>query len=223
MVVFCCQATHAMAEFDVTDARDRYSYGLGYSLGKQLGRSQKGFDKASFLKGVDDGREQITPLVDEQEMMALTGQNGLKVLRLRGEKKHSTLVSRQELNHNRRMTGKAFLSENAKREGVVTLPSGLQYLVLVEGDGPIPHLHSEVDIQYRVKTLDGGNMGKSLDTKETVSRPVSGLIKGLSEAVQLMPSGSTWRLFIPPELAYGRRGKLAYQTVVMDLELVSVN
>lgn len=211
------------AGFDVTDATDRYSYGLGYSLGKQLSRSRQGFDKSSFLKGVDDGWGQLTPLIDKQKIMLMTEESGLSVLRFPEFGKYSTRVSRQALNHNRRLTGKAFLTENSKRDGVVTLASGLQYLVLAEGEGPIPHRHSQVSIQYRVKTLDGSNMGQSLDTEQAVSRPVSGLIKGLSEAVQLMPTGSTWRLFIPPELAYGRRGKLAYQTVVMDLELIAIN
>lgn len=139
--------------------------------------------------------------------------------------KRAAVATRNEGN---RTAGEAFLAENAKKEGVVTLPDGLQYKVLKQGNGPVPKATDKVRVIYEGKTLDG----KVFDATskhpgvEADSFGVSGLIKGWTEALQLMPVGSKWELYIPQQLAYGDRGAGAnippYSTLIFTLELVGI-
>lgn len=123
-----------------------------------------------------------------------------------------------------RETGKQFMAENARREGVVVLESGVQYRVLHKGDGPRPGPDDRVSVRYRSTRLDGTPFHDSLraDAAPETFR-VSAVIQGLGEALQHMPEGSRWEIFIPPDLAFGRRGALEDQTVVYDLELREVS
>lgn len=125
-----------------------------------------------------------------------------------------------------REEGKAFLAENAKKEGVVTLPSGLQYKVLVKGEGAIPQANQEVTVKYEGKLLDGTIFDSSYkrNPQTTNFRPTQ-VIKGWTEALTMMPVGSTWELYIPQELAYGDRdaGKIPpYSTLIFKVELVDI-
>jgi FKBP-type peptidyl-prolyl cis-trans isomerase FklB len=105
-----------------------------------------------------------------------------------------------------REAGLKFLAENKTKPGVVTLPDGLQYLVLKEGTGPKPTINDKVKTHYHGTLIDGTVFDSSVDRGQPISFPVGGVIKGWTEALQLMPVGSKWRLFIPSELAYGDRG-----------------
>jgi len=125
-----------------------------------------------------------------------------------------------------REAGLKFLAENKVKPGVVTLPDGLQYEILKAGDGPKPTLNSKVKTHYHGTLIDGTVFDSSVDRGEPISFPVSGVIKGWTEALQLMPVGSKWRLFIPSELAYGDRGagpKIGPgSTLVFDVELLAI-
>ena len=101
--------------------------------------------------------------------------------------------------------GEAFLAENGKRESVVTLPSGLQYEIITQGDGPKPSAHNTVTCHYHGTTIKGEVFDSSVRRGQPASFPLNGVIKGWTEALQLMPTGSKWKLFIPPQLAYGNR------------------
>ena len=123
--------------------------------------------------------------------------------------------------------GEAFLKANKEKEGVVTLPSGLQYQVLTEGSGEKPTLSSNVTTHYHGTTIDGNVFDSSVQRGQPASFPVSGVIKGWTEALQLMPVGSKWRLFIPSELAYGERGAGdaigPHSTLIFDVELLGID
>ena len=122
--------------------------------------------------------------------------------------------------------GAAFLEENGRREGVVTLPSGLQYEVLAEGDGATPGPTSMVTTHYHGTLIDGTVFDSSVQRGRPASFPVNGVIAGWTEALQLMQVGDKWRLFLPPELAYGDRGAGGAigpgATLIFEVELLEV-
>ncbi len=122
--------------------------------------------------------------------------------------------------------GRAFLEENKTREGVVTLPSGLQYMVMTQGDGPKPTITSRVTTHYSGTLLDGTVFDSSYERGQPATFAVNGVIPGWTEALQLMPVGSKWKLFIPSQLAYGERGGGSVigpnETLIFEVELISI-
>ncbi|WP_044174160.1 FKBP-type peptidyl-prolyl cis-trans isomerase [Flectobacillus major] len=119
-----------------------------------------------------------------------------------------------------------FLAENKKKEGVVTLPSGLQYQILKAGDGPKPTINDKVKTHYHGTLIDGTVFDSSVQRNEPITFPVSGVIQGWIEALQLMPVGSKWRLFVPQDLAYGPRGSgptiKPYSALIFEVELLGI-
>ena len=122
--------------------------------------------------------------------------------------------------------GKKFLEENSKKPGVITLPSGLQYTVIKEGTGPKPGLEDKVTTHYHGTLVNGKVFDSSVDRGQPVSFAVNGVIPGWTEALQLMPEGSKWKLFIPSNLAYGERGAGGdigpNETLIFKIHLISV-
>jgi FKBP-type peptidyl-prolyl cis-trans isomerase FklB len=122
--------------------------------------------------------------------------------------------------------GGTFLAENKKKEGVVTLPSGLQYKVLKKGSGKKPKAEQTVSVQYRGMLTDGTEFDSSYKRGEPATFPVNGVIKGWTEALQLMPVGSKWQLFVPSDLAYGEKGAGQVippnATLIFEVELLSI-
>jgi FKBP-type peptidyl-prolyl cis-trans isomerase len=119
----------------------------------------------------------------------------------------------------------AFVADNAKKEGVVSLPSGLQYKVLKQGDGKMPTLDDHVVCNYRGTLVDGTEIDSSYGRKQPPTLPVKGVMAGWAEALQLMPVGSKWQIFIPPQLAYGEKivgGIGPNAMVIFELELLSI-
>jgi FKBP-type peptidyl-prolyl cis-trans isomerase FklB len=123
--------------------------------------------------------------------------------------------------------GQKFLDENKKKPGVVTLPSGLQYIVIKEGTGAKPVLTDKVTTHYHGTLIDGTVFDSSVERGEPASFPVNGVIKGWTEALQMMPVGSKWKLFVPPALGYGERGAGGVigpnATLIFEVELISIN
>ncbi|MBL6873774.1 MAG: FKBP-type peptidyl-prolyl cis-trans isomerase, partial [Flavobacteriales bacterium] len=123
--------------------------------------------------------------------------------------------------------GQAFLDENAKKEGVVTTASGLQYQVLTQGQGAKPAASDEVTVHYHGTLIDGTVFDSSVDRGQPASFPVGGVIQGWVEALQLMNVGSKYKLFIPSNLAYGERGAGGSigpnETLIFEVELLSIN
>lgn len=136
--------------------------------------------------------------------------------------------SKQELTAKKAQgEGAAFLAENAKREGVISLESGLQYEVLTEGNGQIPTINDKITAHYHGTLIDGTVFDSSVDRGEPASFPVNGVIAGWTEALQIMPVGSKWKLYVPSDLAYGERGAGQiigpYSTLIFEVELLSID
>lgn len=131
----------------------------------------------------------------------------------------------QQKENNNMNTGEAFLAENGKRETVTTLPSGLQYEIIKQGEGERPLLNHTVTCHYHGTTINGEIFDSSVKRGQPASFPLNGVIKGWTEALQLMPVGSKWKLFIPPQLAYGNRNISREigpnSTLIFEVELIS--
>jgi FKBP-type peptidyl-prolyl cis-trans isomerase FklB len=198
-------------------------------------------DKISYASGVDLARDLKQSNSNSMNvnlfMRALTGALAGRPLLMTDEEVTATMKDfeaeqKQDLQHAKTMVaernrreGEAFFAENAKKEGVVTLPSGLQYKILKKGDGKIPTLEDIVLCNYRGTLLDGTEVDSSYRRKEPTAVPVKGVIPGWTQALQIMPVGSKWQMFIPPQLAYGARAYTAFgsnATLIFEVELLSV-
>lgn len=192
---------------------DSVSYAIGLDIGNNL--KIQGLDNINanlMLKAVQDAlKNNPTLLTKEQGSMSIS--NYLQ--QLKSEKAAKNKVD-----------GEKFLQENKSKPGVVALPSGLQYLVIKEGTGAKPTINDKVKTHYHGTLIDGTTFDSSVDRGEPISFPVSGVIKGWTEALQLMPVGSKWRLFIPSDLAYGERQagpKIGPgSTLVFEVELLDI-
>ena len=200
----------------VDDAADRASYSLGYQIGSDLEREAAEIDTEALLGGLRDGLAGTEPSIPPEEMNAI-------LMDLKRKIDTAQQQEKQRIAEKHRTEGSEFLAANAEKEGVVTLPSGLQYRVLRQGTGNTPGPSDEVNVHYRSTLIDGTEFHNSFPPEgEPETLPVSGVIGGLTEALQLMREGARWQLFIPADLAYGRRGPLADRTVIYEIELVSI-
>jgi FKBP-type peptidyl-prolyl cis-trans isomerase FklB len=191
--------------------KDKTSYALGSNIGRQLSQQHLTpdmLDSASLLRGLRDGLQgNKSLLTDDQIKAALDGLQGL--------------IEEASLKE-----GQEFLAKNKAKEGVVTTPSGLQYKVITMGTGPKPTAADTVICDYRGTLIDGKEFDSSYKRGQSATFPVSGVIKGWTEALQMMPVGSKWELFVPPDLAYGGRGAGPdigpNSTLVFEVELHAI-
>jgi FKBP-type peptidyl-prolyl cis-trans isomerase len=201
------------------DEKEKVSYALGLNIGTNLHRQMVEFDPNIFLQGLKDAMSGGKPLMTDEEVRATLTQFQTE-LRAKMEAKRQ-----QEADKNKK-DGEAFLAANKGKEGVVALPSGLQYKVLTPGTGPKPTSSDTVVCNYRGTLIDGTEFDSSAKHGEPASFPVSGVIKGWTEALQLMPVGSKWQLFVPSDLAYAERGAGGVigpnATLVFEVELLSI-
>lgn len=193
---------------------EKVSYALGLSIGNNLLSSGiKDMNLEQFTKGVSDVLKGATPDMKYDEAK--------KIL----DKFFTELADK--INSQNIAVGKAFLEKNKKEEGVVELPSGLQYKVLKEGNGKKPKATDKVRCHYEGMLLDGTIFDSSIKRGEPAVFGVNQVIQGWVEALQLMQEGAKWRLFIPSEMAYGARGAgnsiPPHATLIFDVELISVD
>ena len=206
----------AAEEKPLENPTTRLSYSLGHQIGEDLKRQGTEVRPDALESGVRDGLSGIAPGVDPEGMRQVLA--GLKQ-KLATEER----AKKQQAVEGYRGEGREFLAANAKKEGVVALPSGLQYQVLAKGSGRTPGPDDTVTVHYRGTTLDGAVFYDSHRGEGQPARfHVGAVIPGMSEALQLMREGDTWRLFLPADLAYGERGPLADRALIFEVELVSV-
>ena len=207
--------------------RDRLSYAVGANLARHLRSESVDVDYALVSRGIRDALSGAGLLMSEHEISVIVNalENDLQKKKINAEAER--IVAANALAEKNKKAGEAFLAENKKKEGIVTLDSGLQYRILKPGDGKRPALDDTVVCHYRAAFIDGTEFDSSYKSNKPVDIPLKGVIKGWSEALQLMPVGSKWQLFIPPALAYGERGTPKSQvgpnaTLIFEVDLLSI-
>jgi FKBP-type peptidyl-prolyl cis-trans isomerase FklB len=198
--------------------KDKFSYALGMKMGENLHKQTVPVDPAIVARGLRDGLAGGKTLLSDDE-----AQNALN--EVQKEMRDRQQAKMQEAGAANKKEGEAFLAGNKGKEGVVTLPSGLQYKILKEGTGPKPTASDSVVCNYRGTFIDGKEFDSSYKRGQPATFPVTGVIKGWTEALQLMPVGSKWQLFIPSDLAYGDAGRPGIEpssTLTFEVELLSI-
>jgi len=193
------------------DEAARMQYALGYQLGRDLVAVEP--RPQDMLKGIEDGRSGGKAKLSEEEMGAALAGLQQKVAAQRAKEQAAT--SEKAI-----AAGKAYLAANAKKPGVKTTASGLQYQILTAGTGKTPAVGDTVTVHYKGTLVDGTEFDSSYKRGQPASFPVNGVIPGWTEALQLMKVGTKAQLVIPPELAYGSNGPLANQVLLFDVELI---
>jgi FKBP-type peptidyl-prolyl cis-trans isomerase FklB len=208
----------APAPLVLTTDKDKQSYAIGMNIGKSIHRDGVDVDPNILLRGMKDALAGGKTLLTEDE--AKTVMTNLQA-NLRKEQAEKAQVAADA----NKKAGDAFLADNKTKEGVVTLPSGLQYKILTQGTGPKPTATDTVVCNYKGTLLDKTEFDSSYSRNQPLTIPVGGVIKGWAEALQLMPVGSKWELFIPSDLAYGPQAKGpigANSTLIFEVELLSI-
>ena len=192
---------------------DKFSYAIGLGIGQNLlGMGAKGIEVNDFAQAIKDVLEGNQTAISHQEARAILNEYFDEL--------------EQKMNAASIEQGKAFLTENAKRANVVTLPSGLQYEVIKEGNGKLAKATDQVKCHYEGTLIDGTLFDSSVKRGQPAVFGVNQVIPGWVEALQLMPEGSKWKLYIPSELAYGAQGAgemiPPHSTLVFEVELLEV-
>jgi FKBP-type peptidyl-prolyl cis-trans isomerase FklB len=198
--------------------QQKFSYALGMNLGNSLHKQSVPVDPIILERGLKDALAGKTQMTEEEARAA--------IMAVQTEMRKKMEASRQAASGVNKTEGDAFLAANKAKEGVTTLPSGLQYKILKAGTGPKPTATDSVVCNYRGTLLNGKEFDSSYKRGEPATFPVNGVIKGWTEALQLMPVGSKWQLFVPPDLAYADRGAGADigpgATLIFEVELISI-
>ena len=207
------------ASISLETSEQRLSYGIAYGLGQRMAADGVPMDADAFSAGLTDALEGAEPRLTQEEISTEMQAYQEKA----AAEQASAQAAAGEANQ---AAAAAFLAENATKEGVVVTESGLQYQVLEAGDGPKPTLEDSVEVHYRGTLVDGTEFDSSYGRNQTVTFGVGQVIAGWTEALQLMPVGSKYKLVIPPELGYGAGG--AGQMIgpnaalIFEVELVSI-
>ncbi len=198
--------------------KDKQSYAIGMNIGKSIHRDGVDVDPNILLRGMKDALAGGKTVLTDDEAKAVMANLSANLRKQQAEKEQVTADANKK-------AGDAFLAENKTKEGVVTLPSGLQYKILTQGTGPKPTATDTVVCNYKGRLLDNTEFDSSYARNQPLTIPVAGVIKGWTEALQLMPVGSKWQLFIPSDLAYGPQAKGPIgpnSTLIFEVELLSI-
>ncbi len=227
LIMGCNQADLSSEDAVGLETQDqRISYLMGMDNGKNIQATDLNIDRAAYLAGFDDALsgaeiqlsdEQITEAVQAFQAQMMAKQKAMQ------ETEQEALDLQGQTNIEE---GAAFLKANGEKEAVVTTESGLQYKVITAGDGPLPTVDSTVEVHYAGRLLDGTEFDSSLKRGVPVQFGVTQVIPGWTEALQLMPEGSKWELYIPAELGYGSGGQGPIgpnATLIFEVELLKAN
>jgi FKBP-type peptidyl-prolyl cis-trans isomerase FklB len=205
-------------EGGIEDPEDRINYTLGYQIGSSLKRQEVDLRSEILLKGIEDAFAGSEPRLSEEERRATVTLFNERVAAVQRERQ-------QALAEENLAKARQFLAANAKEEGIQTRPSGLQYLVLQAGTGSTPSPTSTVTVHYRGTLIDGTEFDSSYQRNEPARFRADRLVPGWSEALQLMKEGAKWKLFLPPDLAYGTKGTGPIppnSALIFEMELLAV-
>lgn len=210
------QASEAADKPKLQDQGDKISYSIGYQVGTDLRNQGVKLNAEAMVQGLQDAfNNSKDTLLTADEMHSV-----LLALKLKMDARQEAKKKKPVENY--RGEGRTFLAANAKVEGVVSLPSGLQYMVLQEGNGRTPTMEDTVTVNYRGTLINGREFDSSYRTNKPATFRIDTVIPGWQEALTMMKEGAKWKLFIPADLAFGERGPLADKVVIYELELLSV-
>jgi len=200
------------------DRKERTNYSIGYQVGGDMRRQGIAIEPRTLLEGVQDAVSGGQPRITREEMRATLADIQKRVV------KYQEGMTKQEAERNL-AEGMAFLAENSGREGVVTLPSGLQYRIMRKGAGRRPKAEDTVTVRYRGTLVDGAEFDSSNKSGKPATFRADRVIPGWKEALLMMNQGDKWQLFVPPALGYGERrnGRIGpNSTLIFDIELIGV-
>ena len=225
MLVILLLATPAFAQkkvekkVELKTEKDKQSYSIGFDMGSSLKRNGIEVDARILTKAIQDVLSGAKPQMTEEEMRA-------SIMALQKEMAAKQQEKMKVAGEKNKKEGEAFLAENKKKEGVKTLPSGLQYVILAEGKGNNPKATDTVTVQYRGTLIDGTEFDSSFKRGQPATFALNQVIKGWTEGVQLIKEGGKIKLFVPSELGYGDRGAGGQigpnATLIFEVELVSI-
>jgi len=199
--------------------KDKVSYSIGLDIGGNLKNQSIEIDPKLLAQGIQDAVSGGKRLLTEEEVQGV-------MMAFQQEMQAKAATRAKEAGDKNLKEGSTFMADNKKKKGVTTLPSGLQYKIITAGTGKKPKATDTVTTHYRGTLIDGTEFDSSIKRGEPASFPVSGVIPGWTEALQLMPVGSKWQLVVPPDLAYGPRGAGQQigpnATLVFEVELLSI-
>ena len=218
-ILLLASQVSAQDQATLKSPKEKLSYSIGVDIGNTLKRQQIDADAAILGQGIKDAMSGGKLLLSEQEIRE-TMQNFQKDMVAKQTERMKKLAEENK------KAGDAFLAENKKKPGVVTLPSGLQYKVITEGSGKSPKESDTVTVNYRGTFVNGTEFDSSYKRGEPATFPVKGVIAGWVEALPLMKEGAKWQLFIPSGLAYGETGAGSAigpnATLIFEVELISI-
>jgi FKBP-type peptidyl-prolyl cis-trans isomerase FklB len=207
-----------VAAQDLTSEKGKLSYSVGWDIGEDIQRRGAEFDVETIVAAIRDSSAGKEPQVAADEMVAL-----LTALQQRVRQEQAAAF--QKLSEDNQKASEEFLAANLRKNGIVALPSGIQYRVIEEGEGARPGMTSTVKVHYRGSRTDGLEFDSSFARGVPEEFNVETVLKGWQEVLPLMKTGSTWQVFIPPELAFGARGNPPVgpnETLIFDLKLVEI-
>ncbi len=215
-----CRGTGTSDEkVELKTSQDKVSYCIGTDIGRNFKTQGMDVNPSAVARGIRDALNENEFAMTDEEMRST-----MQAFQVELKDKHGKAM--KEASEKNRKEGEIFLAENAKKEGVVTLESGLQYKIIKPGTGRTPKLSDTVVTHYKGRLINGKVFDSSYDRGEPVSFPVSGVISGWTEALQLMKEGAKWELYIQSALAYGPRGAGPDigpdATLIFEIELVSI-
>jgi FKBP-type peptidyl-prolyl cis-trans isomerase FklB len=203
---------------DVNTEKGKLSYAVGWDIGADIKRRSTEFDVESLITAIRDVVSENEPKVSEEEMRTL-------LTALQEKVRAEQVEQYRALSEKNQAESEAFLEANKSKTGIVALPSGIQYRIIEEGDGARPGLESKVIVHYRGSKLDGREFDSSFARGTPEEFTVNAVLKGWQEVLPLMKTGSTWQIFVPPELAFGARGNPPVgpnEALMFDLKLVEI-
>jgi len=204
---------------DLETLQEKENYSIGYRIGLSMKNEGVEVDFEKLVQGLRDAVDGNESLIEDEEMKKL-------ITDLKERARRDQMRKTQEMIVKNAEESKNFLEENAKKDGIRITESGLQYAVLVEGNGPTPEVEDFVTVHYRGKFIDGTEFDSSYAKGEPQNLKIDGVIPGWTEALQMMKIGSKWEIFVPPDLGYGRRGQGEWippnKVLVFEIELLSI-
>ena len=203
---------------DVSSEKGQLSYAIGWDIAANLKRREGDFNVDSIVAAIRDAMNDAEPRVPLADMQSRLVAFQVKV-------RTEQLEQFQALAEENQQKSEQFLAENRGKTGIVVLPSGVQYRIIEEGSGPRPNMDDTVTVHYRGSNMEGREFDSSFARGEPVEFQVNSVMKGWQEVLPLMKTGSTWQVFLPPEMAFGTRGQPPIgpnEALMFDIKLVQI-